>query len=59
MSPIVSTTHDGNPRQTFRQDCNGLSYRLHRIQQGKQAYPDHHRSINRLARSDTDPEQIH
>ena len=58
MSSIVSTAHDGNPRQTFRQDCNGLSYRLYRIQQGKQAYPDHHRLINRLARSDTDPEQV-
>ena len=57
-SPIVSTTHDGNSRQTFRQDRNGLSYRLHRIQQGKQAHPDHHRFINRLARSDTDREQV-
>ena len=57
-SPIVSTAHDGNPRQTFRQDRNGLSYRLRRIQQGKQAYPDHHRLINRLARSNTDPEQV-
>ena len=58
-SSIISTAHDRNPRQTFRQDCNGLSYRLYRIQQGKQAYPDHHRLINRLARSDTDPEQVH
>ena len=58
MSPIVSTAHDGNSRQTFRQDHNGLSNRLHRIQQGKQAYPDHHRFTNRLARSDTDPEQV-
>ena len=59
MSSVVSTTHDGNSRQTFRQDRNGLSYGFHRIQQGKQAYPDHHRLINRLARSDIDPEQIH
>ena len=58
-SSIVSTTHDGNPRQTFQQDRNGLSYRLYRIQQGKQAYPDHHRLINRLARSDTDLKQVH
>ena len=58
MSPIISTAHDGNSRQTFGQDCNGLSNRLHQIQQGKQAYPDHHRFINRLARSDTDPEQV-
>ena len=58
-SPIVSTAHDRNSRQTFQQDCNGLSYRLHQIQQGKQAYPDHHRFINRLAGSDTDPEQVH
>ena len=58
MSPIISTAHDRNSGQTFRQDRNGLSYRLHRIQQGKQAYPDHHRFINRLARSDTDPEQV-
>ena len=53
-SPIVPTAHDRNSRQTFRQDRNGL----HRIQQGKQAYPDHHRFINRLAGSDTDPEQV-
>ena len=59
MSLIVSTAHDGNPRQTFRQDHDGLSYRLYRIQQGKQAYPDHHRLINRLARRDTTPEQVH
>ena len=59
MSSIVSTAHDGNPRQTFRQDHDGLSYRLYRIQQGKQAYPDHHRLINRLARSDTHPKQVH
>ena len=58
MSSIVSTAHEGNPRQTFRQDRDGLSYRLYRIQQGKQAHPDHHRLINRLARSDTDPEQV-
>ena len=58
MSSVISTTHDGNSRQTFRQDCNGLSYRFHRIQQGKQAYPDHHRLINRLARSNTNPEQV-
>ena len=58
MSSIVSTAHDGNPRPTFRQDRDGLSYRLYRIQQGKQAYPDLHRLINRLARSDTDPEQV-
>ena len=57
-SPIISTAHDRNSRPTFRQDRNGLSNRLHRIQQGKQAYPDHHRFINRLARSDTDPEQV-
>ena len=57
MSSVISTTHDGNSRQTFRQDRNRLSYGLHQIQQGKQAYPDHHRLINRLARSDT--EQIH
>ena len=57
-SPIVPTAHDRNSGQTFRQDCNGLSYRLHRIQQGKQAYPDHHRFINRLARSETDPKQV-
>ena len=58
MSSVISTTHDGNSRQAFRQDHNGLSYGFHRIQQGKQAYPDHHRLINRLARSDTDPEQV-
>ena len=58
MSSIVSTAHDGNPRQTVRQDHDGLSYRLYRIQQGKQAYPNHHRLINRLARSNTDPEQV-
>ena len=58
MSPIVSTAHDGNPRQTFQQDRDGLGYRLYRIQQGKQTYPDHHRLIDRLARSDTDPEQV-
>ena len=58
MSPIISTAHDRNSRQTFRQDRNGLSNRLHRIQQGKQAYPDYHRFINRLARSDTDLEQV-
>ena len=46
------------PDQTFRQDRNGLSYRLYQIQQGKQAYPDHHRLINRLARSYTDPKQV-
>ena len=58
MSSVISTTHDRNPRQTFRQDRNGRSYGFHRIQQGKQAYPHHQRLINRLARSDTDPEQI-
>ena len=58
MSSIVSTAHDGNPGQTFRQGRDGLSYRLYRIQQGKQAYPDHHRLINRLARSNTNPEQV-
>ena len=58
MSSIISTTHDGNPRQTFRQNCDGPSYRLYQIQQGKQTYPDHHRPINRLARSDTDPKQV-
>ena len=58
MSSIISTAHDGNPRQTFRQDRDGLSYRLYRIQQGKQAYPYHHRLINRLARSDTNPKQV-
>ena len=58
MSSIVSTAHDGNPRQTFRQDHNGPSYILYQIQQGKQAYPDHHRLINRLARSNTNPEQV-
>ena len=58
-SSIVATVHDGNPRQTVRQDPDGLSNRLHRIQQGKQAYPDHHRFINRLARSDTGPRQVH
>ena len=58
MSPVISTTHDRNPRQTFRQDRNGLSYGFHGIQLGKQAYPHHHRLINRLARSDTDPEQV-
>ena len=57
-SSIISTAHDGNPRQTFRQNRDGPSHRLYRIQQGKQAYPDHHRPINRLARSDTDPEQV-
>ena len=57
-SSIISTTHDGNPRQTFRQNRDGPSYRLYRIQQGKQTYPDHHRPINGLARSDTDPEQV-
>ena len=59
MSSIVSTAHDRNPRQTFRQDRDGLSYRLYRIQQGKQAHSDHHRLVNRLARNDTDPEQVH
>ena len=59
MSPIVPTAQDGNSRQTFRQDRNGLSNRLHQIQQGKQAYPDHHRFINRLARSNTNPKQVH
>ena len=59
MSPIVSTAHYGNSRQTFQQDRNGLSYRLYQIQQGKQAYTDHHRLIDRLARSDTDPKQVH
>ena len=58
MSPIVPTAHDGNPRQTLQKDRDGLSYRLHRIQQGKQAYTDHHRLIDRLARSDTDPKQV-
>ena len=58
MSPVIPTTHDGNTRQTFRQDRNGLSYGFHRIQQGKQAYTHHHRLINRLARSDTNPEQV-
>ena len=58
-SPVIPTAHEGNTRQTFRQDCNGLSYGFHRIQQGKYAYPHHHRLINRLARSDTNPEQIH
>ena len=57
-SPIVSTAHDGYSRQTFRQDRNGPSYRLHQIQQGKQAYPDHHRFINRLAGSNTNPKQV-
>ena len=33
-SPVIPTTHDGNTRQTFRQDHNGLSYRFHGIQQG-------------------------
>ena len=32
---VISTTHDGNTRQTFRQDRNGLSYGFHGIQQGK------------------------
>ena len=57
-SPIVPAAHDGNPRQTLQQDRNGFSYRLYRIQQGKQAYTDHNRLIDRLARSDTDPEQV-
>ena len=57
-SPVISTTHDGNTRQTFRQDCNGLSYRFHGIQQGKQAYPHYHRLVNRMARSNTNPEQV-
>ena len=57
-SSIISTAHDRNPRQTFRQNRDGPSYRLYRIQQGKQTYPDHHRPINRLARSDTNPEQV-
>ena len=34
-SPVIPTTRDGNTRQTFRQDRNGLSYRFHGIQQGK------------------------
>ena len=58
MSSIVSTAHDGNPRQTVQQNRNGLSYRLYQIQQGKQAHPHYHRFINRLARSDTNPEQV-
>ena len=58
MSTIISTTHDGNPRLTFRQNRDGSSYRLYRIQQGKQTYPDHHRPTNGLARSDTDPKQV-
>ena len=58
MSSIISTAHDRNPRQTFRQNRDGPSYTLYQIQQGKQTYPDHHRPINRLARSDTDPEQV-
>ena len=57
-SPIVSTAHDRNTRQTFQQDRDGLSYRLYQIYQGKQAYTDHHRLIDRLARSDTNPEQV-
>ena len=57
-SSIISTAHDGNLRQTFRQNRDGLSYRLFQIQQGKQTYPDHHRLINRLARSDTNPELV-
>ena len=57
-SPIVSTAHDRNSGQAFQQDRNGLSYRLHQIQQGEQAYPDLHRFINRLAGSDTDPKQV-
>ena len=28
-SSVISTTHDGNSRQTFRQDRNGLSYGFH------------------------------
>ena len=57
-STIISTTHDGNPRLTFQQNRDGSSYRLYRIQQGKQTYPDHHRPTNGLARSDTDPKQV-
>ena len=57
-STIISTTHDGNPRLTFRQNCDGSSYRLYQIQQGEQTYPDHHRPTNGLARSDTNPEQV-
>ena len=57
-NPVIPTTHDRNTRQTFQQDHNGLSYGFHRIQQGKQAYTHHHRLINRLARSDTNPEQV-
>ena len=57
-STIISTTHDRNPRQTFQQNRDGSSYRLYRIQQGKQTYPDHHRPTNALARSDTDPKQV-
>ena len=58
MSSIISTAHDGNPRQTFRQNRDGPSYRHYQIQQGKQTYPDHHRPINRLARGNTDSEQV-
>ena len=58
MSSIISTTHDRNARQTFRQNRDGSSYRLYRIYQGKQTYPDHHRPVNGLARSDTDPEHF-
>ena len=58
-SPVIPTTHDGNTRQIFRQDRNGLSYGFHEIQQGKQAYPHHRRLINRLARSNTNPKQVH
>ena len=58
MSPVVSTTQDGNTRQTFRQDCNGLSYGFHGIQQRKQAYPHYNRLVNRKARSNTNNEQV-
>ena len=34
-SPVISTMHDGNTRQTLRQDRNGLSNGFHGIQQGK------------------------
>ena len=58
MSTIISTTHDGNPRPTFRQNRDGCNYLFHQIQQGKQTYPDHHRPTNGMARSDTDPKQV-
>ena len=46
------------PDRPFDKIVMDLVTDFYQIQQGKQTYPDHHRPINRLARSDTDPEQV-